>query len=162
MRKLITEIIIFIYLFSDDGSDETESESGSGSGSGIDDEDDSEDGSGNRLQTFKNKLFINSNKIQLGLNGYPDQEPPITPPHSPHIPIDTSSGTRHNVHEINKNTIDESSSSGDLDISEESDEPKTSSSTSSWKTKRLIITYFLPIVMAWFGGSISSAISELL
>jgi hypothetical protein len=148
----------------DDGSDESEAESGSGSGSGIDDED--SEGSGEFCESengIKSSLLIST--FHTGMPHYPEHpEQPITPPYSP---IDTSSSDVIG-HGINRNNIDDDHSSEvDPDITKETEDEesnKTSSSTSSstWKTKRLIITYFLPLVMAWFGGSISSAISELL
>lgn len=104
----------------------------------------------------------------LGLGTYPDEiQPAIVPPHNP---IDTTSGTRHNIHDVSRNDLDlEHSpvSPDDPDITEHSREDKTTSGSSSsretsWRTKRLIIAYFLPIAMAWFGGSISGAVADLL
>lgn len=40
--------------------------------------------------------------------------------------------------------------------------PDSASTLKHWREKRILITYFLPIVMAWFGGSLSAAVSELL
>jgi hypothetical protein len=159
-----------IFFSITDDSDEPEPE-GSGSGSGIDDSDD-EDGSGEFLIKLKNERKIKIKIKFAGFNSYPDPEQPITPPH-PHNPIDTSPGTRHNIHEVTQNNVDEDRRKGsdsDEDVRPppiETNEVETRSSSSSlssttWKQKRLIISYFLPIVMAWFGGSINSAIVELL
>lgn len=142
-------------------------ESGSGSGSGIDDEDDDDSGSG-KLSTLTFWQFV-YNKFSfstfLGLGTYTDEIQPAIPPQF--NPIDP--GTRHvNVHDVNRNNIDDEHSSetpGDPDITEHSRESKPTSGASSsreWRAKRLIITYFLPIVMAWFGGSISGAVADLL
>jgi hypothetical protein len=112
-------------------------------------------------------ILNNLNLIFAGFNSYPDPEPPITPPHNS---VDTSPGTRHNVHEVDQNNVDEDRRkgiNGDEDVrpppSETNEvETRSSSSSTTWKQKRLLISYFLPIVMAWFGGSINSAIVELL
>lgn len=104
--------------------------------------------------------------IISGISTYPDAEQPITPPHTP---IDTSTSTRHNIHEVHQNNVDEDRRKG-IDGDEDVRPPPTetrevetsSSSSTTWKQKRLIISYFLPIVMAWFGGSLNSAIVELL
>lgn len=100
-----------------------------------------------------------------GLGSFTDEiQTPIIPPHNPIDP-----GIRH-VPEVTRNNIDNSqeSPSEDPDLSESSRETKPASGSSSpsrdgsWRTKRLILTYFLPIVMAWFGGSIGSAVADLL
>lgn len=99
-----------------------------------------------------------------GLGTFTDDIPtPIIPPHNPIEP-----GIRH-VPEVTRNNIDDSqeSHSEDPDLSESSRETKPASGSASsregsWRTKRLILTYFLPIVMAWFGGSIGSAVADLL
>lgn len=152
------------HLSTEDSEDHYES--GSGSGSGIDDDDDDDSGSGeisidiNCLST----QLIPFNRISSGLNAYPDEiQPDIIPPHNP-----TDPGTRHNTntHDVVRNNIDdEHSSTDDQDLTEGAREPKTHSGSSSretWRAKRLILTYFLPIVMAWFGGSISGAVADLL
>lgn len=101
----------------------------------------------------------------LGLGSYPDEiQPPIVPPHNP---IDTV--VRQGPHEIPRNNIDlenHPETPDSVDINEHNQETKSTSGSSSretsWKTKRLMFTYFLPIVMAWFGGSIGSAVADLL
>lgn len=114
------------------------------------------------------KFFSNFSHFPLsGFNPYSEPEPPITPPHSP---VDTN--TRINVHTpIDRNNLDNEDDErhpvdGDVDVRPPPDQTHeaetTSSSTTTWKEKRLIISYFLPIVMAWFGGSLGSAIVELL
>jgi hypothetical protein len=75
-----------------------------------------------------------------------------------HTPIDRNNLDNEDDHH---HPID-----GDIDVTSPPNEtheaePK-SASTTTWKETRLVISYFLPIVMAWFGGSISSAIVELL
>lgn len=148
-----------------DDSEEPEPESGSGSGSGIDDSDD-DDGSGEFDKIKALKFYFNLFWFLSGFNPYSEPEPPITPPHSP---IDTN--TRINVHTpVDRNDLDKEDEDrlpvdGDVDVrppSETNEVETRSSSSTTWKEKRLIISYFLPIVMAWFGGSISSAIVELL
>lgn len=82
--------------------------------------------------------------------------PTIIPPHDPVI-------NRNNI----EHSQPESPAPGDPDVHERSNETrpasdKSSASSREWKAKRLIITYFLPIVMAWLGGSISGAVADLL
>ncbi|KAL7021750.1 hypothetical protein ACKWTF_012006 [Chironomus riparius] len=125
----------------DDGSEE----SGSGSGSGIDDEDD-DDGSGIQIVDPESPVTFST-----------ETPPSGTRPSNNNNNIDLNT----NNNDMNFNTIDETKEDSDPDI-DETREAKTSTASSSWKTKRLIFTYFLPIVMAWFGGSISNAITELL
>lgn len=100
-----------------------------------------------------------------GMDAYDPNETPQTVP--PHNPIDINAGTRINVNDVNKNDLEHSPEApGDPDIADNSHETKISAGSSStsreWRTKRLIITYFLPIVVAWFGGSISGAVADLL
>lgn len=161
--------VISLYTFTDEcflpsteDSDDTY-ESGSGDGSGTDDDPDDDESSGEKKRLSFQIHILTEHFAQFsGLDPYPDEDHPAIIP--PHIPIDPS---RTNVHEINRNDLEHSPETpGDPDITEQSRETKTSAGSSSssreWRTKRLIITYFLPIVMAWFGGSISGAVADLL
>lgn len=147
-------------LSTEEGDDNYES--GSGSGSGIEDDEDV-DGSGKYWITSMN----NMNFHEFSHSGsYPGEiQPAIIPPHNP---IDTSV-TRHDTTEISRNDIDighNPKTHGDSDINEQSRETKTSAGSSpssqEWRTKRLIFTYFMPLVLAWFGGSISGVVADLL
>lgn len=111
--------------------------------------------------TFSNPIL----HFSKGLGSFTDEiQTPIIPPHNPIDP-----GIRH-VPEVTRNNIDDNSQeshSEDPDLNESSRETKPASGSSSspegsWRTKRLILTYFLPIVMAWFGGSIGGAVADLL
>lgn len=153
-----------LFAFTEDSDDHYES--GSGSGSGIDDDDDDDSGSGKTLFAFQIFFNIKLFLIISGLGSYPDEfQPPIVPPSNPIDP-----GTRHITPEETTNNIDvehKPTSPDDPDITDHSRESKTSGSSSSsretsWRTKRLMFTYFLPLVMAWFGGSIGSAVADLL
>ena len=160
MKAFIISIADNLLHFTEEGEDNYES--GSGSGSGIDDEDEIENGSGNYWITFMSNLNFHM-LTHPGIGSYPEEnQPAIIPPHNP---IDVS---RH-IPEINGNKIDTEHSSetpGDPDIYEQSRETKTSAGSSpssqEWRTKRLIFTYFMPLVLAWFGGSISGAVADLL
>ena len=107
--------------------------SGSGSGSGNDDDDDS--GS--------------------GLGPYE-----FSPPSSPKINVDHTTNTITNkpdIHDVNHNHIDVYKNSEEDTSRSEHEEPKEPSSSSPvtsspWRIKRILLTYFLPIFVAWFGG----------
>ena len=152
-----------LLLSTEEGEDNYES--GSGSGSGVYGDDEDEAGSGKLWITFINKLNFQRFSYP-GIGSYPQEiQPAIVPPHNP---IDTSV-PRHDVPEIGGNDIDiehNPNTSGDSDINEQSRETKTSAGSSpssqEWRTKRLIFTYFMPLVLAWFGGSISGAVADLL
>ncbi|CAO1419499.1 unnamed protein product [Diamesa hyperborea] len=120
-------------------------ESGSGSGSGNDDDD--ETGS--------------------GLGPYEINTPP------PKINVDsdlTQNKNNNNFHEHTNNNIDvnrnEEDDDDDVNNSNRGSNPTSSSPTlhraTSWRTKRAILTYFLPIVMCFFGGAIAEQFSTLL
>lgn len=113
------------------------------------------------------------NLLFSGIDLYPDEIQPTVVPHSNPVEPDL----RHDVHEVlAKNDVNShhpNTDATDQDIIiDETKEPKEpneptssanpSTSRESWRKMRMIVTYFLPIVMAWLGGSISGAIADLL
>lgn len=147
-------LLMISFLFTD-VTDDSEPESGSGDGREDDDEDDS--GSGKLNRKVSSDCVANFISISAGFNQYPesDEDESPSPPHIDH-------GTRRPIPEIH-NGIDTDHSTDDPDITEPKSHSGSESSTrETWRAKRLILTYFVPIVMAWFGGSISGAVADLL
>lgn len=120
--------------------------SGNGSGAGGDDEDDS--GSGLGPYEFS-----------------PPMSPKINSADNPTTPLHGGVNSKNdNVNEINSNNIDVYTSTTNNDTHKNDDlnrneygadnnNPSSATTNASpWKIKRILLTYFLPIFMAWFGG----------
>lgn len=105
----------------------------------------------------------------VGLGPYEINTPP------PKINVDsdlTQNKNNNNFHEHTNNNIDNvnrNEEDDDDDVNNNSSRgsnPTSSSPTihraTSWRTKRALLTYFLPIVMCFFGGAIADTFNTLL
>lgn len=130
-------------------------EDGSGDRNCADDEDcDDESGSGEGeiIQTFQIfNIETDCTTSFLGSREHPEVE--TEHPSIPHVP---------SIHTSNADKPERGGDTIHLDETAPPPTPDSASSLKEWRAKRLIITYFLPIVMAWFGGSLSAAVSDLL
>lgn len=123
---------------------------GSGSGSGFDpdDNDDSGSGLGHYESPISPKVTVDQTTID-----------------TTHKNVDINAGNTNNVFP----GLDASAETDDTHSGEENtnyvdphhplhphkEEDRTTAAAttvSSWKVKRILLTYFLPIVVAWFGG----------
>jgi hypothetical protein len=135
-----------------DNNEDTYEHSGSG-GEYDDDDDDDDSGSGDGGKILKFKLILLDYLFEIFIAARitdidaSTEEPTIVQK----VPTHTTNTDKNDDHHINNELHPETSPP-----------PTPDSASSHWREKRIIITYFLPIVMAWFGGSISAAVSELL
>lgn len=149
----LTRLLIDFSLSTVDSNEESYEHSGSGEYDG-DDDDDSGSGLGGKI--FKHSSTLNKLLIIL-INNFADTrttdlESETEPPIVSKVPTQTS----------NAETKEDHSKESHHPETVPPPTPDSASSLKHWREKRLLITYFLPIVMAWFGGSISAAVSDLL